>query len=452
MAKQVYDFNGTKVRGDTYEQAASLASEITGDTTLNSSTLTQSPYFKLSQPKPSSETDGVLGSLEASASSFTTDLQTKADEAKNNRESAADAFFKQLATGEGQIALTDKAYSQTVDPLEGELKDINQQILEEQHGLRRQLEALQKNPTGMFGGALADKMQEVKDASLKRQADLSIVQMARQGRYDSAKAIADRAVQALLERQKNKLEALKLNYEDNKDLFNTAEQRAFEAAQGDRERDLANREYRLRAEFDQKLRTSDPLYQAQLREANLRNQKLAKDFAPSPSSPLASARQQQTIQDTKALLSDKGLNSAVGPTGLSRGTLFGIPFTPDSFTGAKANFIAGVEQLRSQLGIEALQQAKANGATFGALSDTELQMLSASASKLGTWAKKDSGGNVIGYQVNETAFKKELDRINNFAKLDYILKGGDPANVDVFEMQDGTFWTENSDGSFSQIH
>ena len=48
-------------------------------------------------------------------------------------------------------------------------------------------------------------------------------------------------------------------------------------------------------------------------------------------------------------------------------------------------------------------------------------------------------------------FKKELDKINNFAKLDYILKGGDPSDVGAKIMPDGTIWSSNSDGTFTKI-
>ncbi len=68
--------------------------------------------------------------------------------------------------------------------------------------------------------------------------------------------------------------------------------------------------------------------------------------------------------------------------------------------------------MRSQLNLDTLIQAKSQGATFGALSDNELRMLASAATKMGTWAKKDGDGNVIGYNVGEKTFKKELDNIN----------------------------------------
>lgn len=152
---------------------------------------------------------------------------------------------------------------------------------------------------------------------------------------------------------------------------------------------------------------------------------------------------QQTIQDTSELLQSPGLVSSVGVTGFGR--------TP-VYSAAKSNFVAGVEQLREELTLSNLMKAKANGATFGALSDTEIDLLSKSSSKLGTWAVKNSAGNVVGYHTDEKDFKAELDKINRFAKLDYILAGGSPASVEVTEMPDGTLWGFNSDGSNVKIN
>jgi len=151
------------------------------------------------------------------------------------------------------------------------------------------------------------------------------------------------------------------------------------------------------------------------------------------------------IDLTTTLLTDKGLNSAVGPNAAARFSIL------NRLTGVKSNFIAGVEQLRSQLNLQALIDAKAKGATFGALSDQELQVLASTATKIGTWAIKDKNGNIIGYNVDEKSFRKELDKINNFAKLDYVLKGGNPDDVGIKQEPDGTYTTKNSDGSVTVL-
>lgn len=162
------------------------------------------------------------------------------------------------------------------------------------------------------------------------------------------------------------------------------------------------------------------------------------------------------IDTITALTRAPGLQGSVGPSSVNRGEIslpFGIhiPFGASNFTGSKSDFIGSVQQVQNQLTLENLQNAKANGATFGALSEGELSLLNSSATKLGTWAIKDEAGNVTGYKASESDFKKELDKINNFAKLDYILKGGDPTDVGVEEMQDGTLWSKNSDGTYTQL-
>ena len=182
---------------------------------------------------------------------------------------------------------------------------------------------------------------------------------------------------------------------------------------------------------------------------------------------LQQSQSQSNIQQIDELSKSAMMGGAVGTTFLDRApegfwgslgavvSVIGIPSFIDGtwrkVTGQKQNFIAGVEQLQSQLSLDNLIQAKAKGATFGALSDTEMKVLSSSASKLGSWVKKDSNGNVIGYNTTKSAFRQELYKINNFAKLDYILKGGDPTSVGAQRLSDGTIWTVNSDGTYTQL-
>lgn len=165
------------------------------------------------------------------------------------------------------------------------------------------------------------------------------------------------------------------------------------------------------------------------------------------SSKLSLAQAQGNVDTISKLVTDPTIRTAVGPTGFAR--LIGRGF--DTATGGRQNFISSVEQIRSNLNLDTLINAKARGATFGALSDNELQTLASSATKIGTWAIKDKNGNITGYNASEKDFKAELDKINNFSKLDYILKGGDPMDVHAQLMPDGTVWTKNNDGTFTQL-
>ncbi len=198
----------------------------------------------------------------------------------------------------------------------------------------------------------------------------------------------------------------------------------------------------------------------QLTNLQLEGQKKLMGLQPeqvTPAGELQLAQVKSNIDQISSLAKSGALKSAVGPVGIARGGIrlpFGIatiPTTLKGFTGERQEFIAGIEQLRSQLNLDTLIKAKAQGATFGALSDQELRVLASAATKLGTFAKTDKRGNILGYNANEKSFRQELDKINNFAKLDFILKGGDPASVGIQVMPDGTYWTRNSDGSMSQL-
>jgi hypothetical protein len=160
--------------------------------------------------------------------------------------------------------MRNELYTNSVDPLQAELTDINDQMRREQHSNVRRLEDLEKNARGMTAAGLDAEKNRINTESLRRQADLAIIQLSRQGRYDSAKAIADRAVAAEFEKQQLRNETLKFVYEQNKDKFTTAEQRAFETAQSDRERSLENQQYAARSRFDQVIKENDPLYREQL--------------------------------------------------------------------------------------------------------------------------------------------------------------------------------------------
>lgn len=115
-----------------------------------------------------------------------------------------------------------------------------------------------------------------------------------------------------------------------------------------------------------------------------------------------------SVQSLDALLTHRGLNGAVGANPFARSS-------PDfnAFTGVRQDFIASVQQITSELTLDKLIQAKANGATFGALSDGEREILAASASKISTWAIKDSAGNIKGYNTSEKSFKAEIQRIRD---------------------------------------
>lgn len=200
---------------------------------------------------PAPVATGVFA-MDGAQSEFAKQEQAKADKLEQSYLSSGRDLATSLFNAQGEAGLTDEFYSRPggVDETSRELQDINQQIFQEEHALRREVEAIQDNADGLTRGAVAGRVEEVTRASVRKRADLSVIALAKQGRYDSAKAEADRAINVLLERQKMELDYRQFIFSENKELFTKAEQRAFEVAQGDRERALNREEANLKTISD----------------------------------------------------------------------------------------------------------------------------------------------------------------------------------------------------------
>jgi len=154
---------------------------------------------------------------------------------------------------------------------------------------------------------------------------------------------------------------------------------------------------------------------------------LAKDGSISSADAAVTTALTEKVNLIDSLLGSKGLNSAIGPTWLSR---IGFLDTP---TGVKQEFIAGVQQLLSQDTIQTLLDLKKAGGTLGALSDQERILLQSAASKIGTWAVHNKKGEVTGYNVSEKAFKDELAKVKEMANNAIKKAGGGTGIVNSLE-------------------
>lgn len=401
---------------------------------------------------PATAAAGMAGSLQQQTDTFTQRLERDAATAQAGEASSFESYITAAMSSKGANERTADAYGTKggVDDTQEELDAVNQQLLEEQHGLRRRLEALDKNPQGLFGGALEDEKSRIETESLRRQADLAILQMGVQGRYDSAKEIADRAVAVEMERDKRKLDALQMNYERNKSLFDKSEQRKFDEAQKDRQREYEAKEYRLRAEYDQKLRQSDPLYQQQLREGNLKIQQLQQEIGTNYN--LNGLTQEQfnqlpTIDKNNTTLlnifsSDKvsaGNRTTIGAAlALTRAATDLAKANPDGDFGGLYPFRGLVdfalpkafkreETVQNESFIDALNLQTQFWASGAALTDAQTELvMNMVPTKNDTDAQVRTKVNqLVNYMMGQTASRLQTDGIN-FA----------PENINLFETND----------------
>lgn len=166
-----------------------------------------------------------------------------------------------------------------------------------------------------------------------------------------------------------------------------------------------------------------------------------------PYTPEQESVEQSNVNDIANLASHDGLNAAVGPNPLARWNITDLG-------GAKEAFVGKVENMVKNLTLMSYAEAKEQGMTFGAMSNAEWQILGQAATAISQWRvheDDDPNKKVVGYDVDEKTFKSELDKLTQFAKLGFVNKGGNPTSVGVQVMEDGTFWTLNSDGTLTNI-
>lgn len=295
----------------------------------------------------------------------------------------------------------------------------------------------------------APQIAELQRMQNSQKADLAIQYKVAQGAYSDAFEIAKAKVEAEFEPIDAEIEA----YKTQIDLFqhNMTDKEKFEA-QAILEEKQAQRDFGFQKQL--------LAYKASIDRASgggngkivningvdyIQNADGSFSTPKVPGSDQGTSNAQEQIDAISVLLGNtKGLKASVGTT-----ALFGRGGNYD-FGSARGEFQAGIQQLTSQLTLDNLISAKARGATFGALSQGELNILAGGATKLNTWAKKDKNGNIVGFKTSEANVRRELDKIANFAKKDFILKGGDPATVGAQVLPDGV-WVQNSDGSFTKL-
>jgi hypothetical protein len=214
---------------------------------ISSNVLAPTQPIAIPASQPNTESQAFQASLEG-----LTTTSSATSEKGSKMESSFDELLSSLNNSATEGELTSGAYGVKggVDESQAELQDINSQLLGEQEGLRRTIEGIQDNAEGLTRGGVAGKIDEARRKSLRTQADLAVIQMAKQGRYDSAKAIADRAINAQLEKQKQQQEIRRFVYEENKEAFTKAEQREFETKEKERDRLYERQERELKTLSD----------------------------------------------------------------------------------------------------------------------------------------------------------------------------------------------------------
>jgi len=232
------------------------AARAKADNTITSESLAPQAEVQVTDPQTGTAMAGLGGALEAQTDSFAqglTDTRNQREAEKNQSRNDYSSLVANRTGLEGFSLQADQDAG--VFEADSALQDINNELRTEQLGRRRSVEALQGQ--GNLKGTTQSQVNNINRESYSKQADMAIVQLAAQGRFNSASALADRKANAMFEQEQNQIDAAKITYEDNKDLYNKAEQREFETA-------LTDRTNRVQAEKEQMQAVQNLALQAQL--------------------------------------------------------------------------------------------------------------------------------------------------------------------------------------------
>ena len=170
---------------------------------------------------------------------FTQAQEQRTKQAEGKTSTAFEDYIKGLASEQSTEGLTMKAEQQFGTPeLEQEVNRLNADLMSEQRALKKRIDVLNANAQGGLASGVAGEIANAQRESYSKQADIAVVQMAAQGRFDSAKAMADRQAAIQFADQTRDLGIREKIYEENKDIFTKEEQRLFETKQSDRNRKL----------------------------------------------------------------------------------------------------------------------------------------------------------------------------------------------------------------------
>ncbi len=331
---------------------------------------------------------------------------------------------------QGGIASQALIISANLDAVNGQLASANQKVLdavEAKFGpqkalydaLTKNLELIKNDPsTTLQEKKRADAQQAILDAKKKKTDDEEAQQKAI---WDMATTAATNGADSItlnkIQQAKTKQEALKIAADAGIFIEKQTEAQKLDLQLKQLQIQKAQQDLNPKTEPGKVVKINGVDY-IQDSEGNLS----VPNVPTTPIGMVDTTTEDKTISTLNTLIAKgSGILEAVGPSGSSLLSRSGL----GNFTGKRQSFIGAVEQIVKDLTLEKLIEAKKQGATFGALSDREMDILAGAATKIGTWKIIDKKtGQVTGYNIDEPTFRAELQVIKDMAQKDKDLKMG----------------------------
>lgn len=158
--------------------------------------------------------------------------QLKSEEDKSKSELTG-LINEYLGRGEEQTRLETEAEIGTKTQ---KVTDYTNKLEQEQQALRRQIEAIRKNPSGLLAGAVEQEVRRAERESYSKQADISLLQSAANRDLATAQGIIDRKIALKYEPMREHIDFLQGLYQINRDDLSKAEQNQLQAKTRDEQR------------------------------------------------------------------------------------------------------------------------------------------------------------------------------------------------------------------------
>ena len=170
-------------------------------------------------PANTGEEVSVLQGISDQVAANVSRLQGNLDEARNDVKDANDAI------GQFPEIRSNIEEDLNIRGLQEGVNDINSLIQSRQRGLQRRIESLESQPVAM--GMIGRQQQASRTEAVRELADLSVIQMARQGQLEAANGVLDRKLEAEMFPLVQDLENSKFFYEQNKNLLSAEQNKQF---------------------------------------------------------------------------------------------------------------------------------------------------------------------------------------------------------------------------------
>lgn len=271
------------------------------------------------------------------------------------------------------------------------------------------------NETGRSMGAINNEINQLTKDTNRNLAFKSIeYDIARNDLVSAEQTVNDR-IQDMKDEEAKQISLYKTLYDFVQDDMSESEKLEAQQAFSEKQAERSFERQKELAEYNSLLRREE----TQL-SFNLKNAITEQERADAQKAILPSLKEKAgNITEALSNLTKGKTGNVVGSNPFARFSL------TRAFSGEAEDFIGAIDQLTSRETLDTLIALKAKGGTLGALSQTELDMLEASASRIGTWRVRDEDGNTTHYDVSEASFAKELRTLKTLTNKAIVEAGGD---------------------------